>query len=302
MKRVIVHVCTVVAVVAAATTGCAQDSGRASAPPPRELTQAERLRISDATEVLIKQCMNRAGFSYWTGPRLSLEESRPLDYVNDDVDWAREHGYGSRIRDKEDRARRANPNGTYRAGLSAPRRKAYDEALDGGLGATILTTEIPTGAGKGSVHKRWGGCSAEAGEKLYGDPVAWFRADKAVTNLQPLYVPRITRDRTFTEALAAWSRCMTRAGHVYPDPPAAQDAVAGNASGRSPGEAFEVETRVAVAEARCAHETSFATIARERQAYYVGTLPDRYTELIGTHRRLQRDAFARAAEVTGPRV
>ncbi|MER5894476.1 hypothetical protein [Streptomyces sp. NPDC001876] len=41
--------------------------------------------------------MNRAGFSYWTGVRLSLEESRSPGYVNDDVGWASEHGYGSHV-------------------------------------------------------------------------------------------------------------------------------------------------------------------------------------------------------------
>ncbi|MFD4691991.1 hypothetical protein [Streptomyces sp. NPDC058463] len=97
--------------------------------------------------------MNRAGFSYGASVRLSLEESRSPGYVNDDVDAA-EHGYGSRVQEKVDRARRTNPNGTYRAGLTPQCRKAYDKVLDGGRDAAVLTADIPTPAGTGEVSER----------------------------------------------------------------------------------------------------------------------------------------------------
>jgi hypothetical protein len=333
MKHRFITVCAVAAVLSAAAAGCTQDtagqrppaaepsartgqqSGHRDGRPAGEqaepsaragqgpgATAAERLRLPYAMEVLTKRCMNRAGFSYWTGARPDPEESRAPGYVGDDTGWAAEHGYGSRIQDRADRARRANPNGNYRAGLSPQRRESYDRALDGGRGAAVLTAEIPTPAGTGRISKRLGGCSAEAEKKLYGDPAAWFRAEKAVTNLQPLYVPRITRDGRFTAALAKWARCMARAGHPYPDPPAARDAVARTAAGLTPDRAFAAERRVAVAEARCARESALGAVAREREAYYRGTLPARYAELIGVHRRLERDAVARAAAITGPRA
>ncbi|MFJ6434345.1 hypothetical protein [Streptomyces sp. NPDC091416] len=344
MKRRFIAACAIAAAVSAAATGCVPNTtgagaGPTTAPVPartgqvRDLTRAEELRISDAAEVLTERCMNRAGFAYWTGTRLSLEESRSPGYVNDDVDWAAEHGYGSRIQEKAGRARQANPNGTYRAGLTPQRRQAYDKALDGGRDATVLTAEIPTPAGTGRISKRLGGCSAQAEKELYGDPKAWFRAEKAVTNLQPLYVPRITRDKKFTDALADWARCMAAAGYRYADPPAAQDAVARRTAGLGADEAppdaseaseaseaadasaasatsptsatsaaFEAEKRVAVAEARCARASALAAVARERETYYRGTLPDRYGELIDTRRRLERDAYTRAARITGPRA
>ncbi|MEV4428334.1 hypothetical protein ACN9M0_22525 [Streptomyces sp. R-07] len=291
MKHLLVRAGAVVAVVAAVTTGCSRPDTAAA--PERELTQAEQLRISDADEVLIEQCMNRAGFSYWTSPRSSLEESREPGYVNDDVEWARKHGYGSRIAAAADRYRRTNPNGAYRTGLSTERRRAYDEALDGGRRARILTAKLP--GGKATVRKRLGGCSEEAERKLYGDPDAWFRADKAVTNLQPLYVPEILRDERFTTALAGWKACMRRAGFAYPDPTAARDAAARARD-------FASETRTAVSEARCARETSLATVARERQTHYLNALRDTYGEELDTHRRLQRGAYERAAGITGARV
>ncbi|MGA5062989.1 hypothetical protein ACPB9E_04275 [Streptomyces exfoliatus] len=291
MKHVPVRFRAVVAMaaVAAVAAGC---STPAAPRPERELTQAEQLRISDANEVLIKQCMNRAGFSYWTSPRLSLEKSRASDYVNDDVEWARKHGYGSRIEAAADRYRRTNPNGAYREGLSAERREAYDEALDGGRRARVLTAKLP--GGTTTIRKRLGGCSEEAERKLYGDPDAWFRADKAASNLQPLYVPDILRDERFTTALAGWAACMKRSGFPHPDPTAARDAVA-----RS--EDFGTETRTAVAEARCARETSLAAVARERQTHYLNALRAEYGDELDAHRRLRYRAYERAAGITGGR-
>lgn len=289
--RAAVAVTAVAAVAVAVAAGC---STPAAAPrPERELTPAEQLRISDANEVLVKQCMNRAGFSYWTGPRPGLEESRTSGYVSDDVEWARKHGYGSRIAAAADRYRRTNPNGAYREGLSAERRKAYDETLDGGGRARILTAKVP--GGSASVRKRLGGCSEEAERQLYGDPGTWFRADKAVTNLQPLYVPEILRDERFTTALAGWAACMKRSGFAHPDPAAARDAAARSGD-------FTSETRTAVAEARCARETSLATVARERQTHYLNALRDEYGEELDAHRRLRHRAYERAAGITGARV
>ncbi|KKZ69061.1 hypothetical protein VO63_36230 [Streptomyces showdoensis] len=280
-----------------ATGACTAPAPAPPAAPPaapaRELTQAERLRVSDATEVLLQRCMRRAGFSYWTSPRLSLEESRPSDYVNDDVEWARKHGYGSRIQAAADRYRRTNPNGAYREGLSPERRRSYDEVLDGGRRARLLTARIP--GGTASVHKRLGGCSESAERELYGDPDAWFRADKTVTNLQPLYVSRILRDERFTTALAAWARCMERAGFGYADPSAAREATARTAD-------FAAETRTAVAEARCARETSLAAVARERQSHYLDSLRGTYGGELDAHRRMERRASERAAGITGPRT
>ncbi|WP_328901971.1 MULTISPECIES: hypothetical protein [unclassified Streptomyces] len=297
MNRGIIAACTVAVALAVTATGCTH-GGAAE----RDTTWAERLRISDATEVLTGRCMNRAGFRYWTSTRLSLEESRPLDYVNDDVDWAAEHGYGSRIQEKTDKARRANPNGNYRAGLSPQRRDTYDKALDGGRNATFLTTEVPTATGTGRIGKRLGGCSAQAEKRLYGDPATWFRVNKTVSNLTSLYVPRITRDEKFTAALADWSRCMGRAGHPYPDPPAAQEAVARQAAELPRAKAFEAEKRVAVTEARCARESSLAAVTREREKHYRAALPARYREQIDVHRRLEHQAYTRAAGITGPRA
>lgn len=300
MRQIGVVVALVVATAVAGTvTGCGapQSTHPRPAGSTRPLTQAEELRISDAQQRLIQHCMKDKGFRYWEAIRLSLEESRNPGYVSDDVDWAREHGYGGRIRAKEDRARLANPNGTYRATLTEARRTAYDSALDEGTGARIVSAELPSG---GTVRKRVGGCVGESEQRLYGDPETWFRAEKTVNSLQPLYVPKVLADKRFARALTAWSRCMERAGHPYKDPGAARQAGL-RASGTS-ASAFERERTLAVADATCARDTSLRSIGEERETHYVNLLRGQYGDALDTYARLRRDALAHAERITGPRT
>ncbi|MGW5771077.1 hypothetical protein ACWEVY_18275 [Streptomyces longwoodensis] len=293
----------VVAAVAVMVTGCSAATSRDTAPVPagalRPLTDAEQLRIADAEQRLIKQCLNRHGFTYWEAERPSLAESRTLGYVADDVAWARTYGYGSRIAAKEDRARLANPNLAYRKDLSAERRKAYDDALDGGIDAPESTAELPNGA---TVRRRMGGCVAEAEQRLYGDPTAWFRARKTASNLQPLYVPQVMRDKRFVAALGVWSACMRRAGHPYEDPGAARRAAREQALRSTSDATFAAERRLAVADATCARGASLAAIGKEREAHYVNALRGRYGQALDTSRRIEREAYVRAARLVGPRT
>ncbi|MFF1299542.1 MULTISPECIES: hypothetical protein [unclassified Streptomyces] len=265
----------------------------------RELTDAEQLRIADAQQRLIKRCMTRKGFDFWEAQRLSLEESRTLGWVTDDVAWADKHGYGSRIEAKHERARLTNRNVAYRAGLSDERRAAYDRALDEGIDAPVITAEVPTG---GTVRKRVGGCVAEAEKHLYGDRVAWFRAEKTAMGLQPLYVPQVMADKRFAAALASWSRCMARSGHTYRTPQEARQAAVELGLKEGPGKAFEAERKLAVADATCAKNTSLRSIGNKRETHYVNKLRDRYGSDLDTYARLQLQALARAKKVIEPRT
>ncbi|MFE9674793.1 hypothetical protein ACFYO5_11845 [Streptomyces sp. NPDC006259] len=272
--------------------------GTTAARPP-QLSDAQHLRIADAQQRLIAECMRGKGFRYREPARPNLEESRTFGYVTDDVAWARKHGYGSRIRAEEDRARRTNPNLAYRLTLSPPRRAAYDAALDGGTDAPVLSAELPSGA---TVRKRVGGCAAAAEERLYGDPATWFRLEKTVDNLQPLYVPKVLADKRFSAAVAAWSRCMRRVGHPF-DSPAAVRAAALRPDETIPaGAAFRRERALAVADATCARNTSLKAIGTERETHYVDLLRDRYGTALDAHARRQREALRRAMAVVGPRT
>ncbi|MEV6171019.1 hypothetical protein AB0L99_22640 [Streptomyces sp. NPDC051954] len=291
MGRRAMSALTAATIMLGVLAGCRGGSDQGAAGEQvRNLTPAEELRISDAEQLLIKRCMNRAGFRYWTWHVLSAAERRPIGYVQDDVAWAREHGYGSRIAAKSEWGRKHNPNGAYRGSLPVARGKAYDAALDGGPGTPVLTAEVPGG---GTIHRRAGGCVSEAQKQLYGDLDTWFHADKVADNLRPLYVPEVMRDKRFGEALRAWSACMRRAGHHHADPGRAREA----ATKRG----FATETEIAAADAACARETSLKTVGKAREAYYVEKLTADYGEELATHRRLRWEALARAEKLVGPR-
>ncbi|KAF3463499.1 hypothetical protein [Streptomyces sp. Tu 3180] len=303
--RTLTAASTALAVAALAVTGCADSEEPrnrpvpATAERPRPLTDAETLRIADAQQRLIGRCMAGKGFEYWEAERLSLRESRTLGYVADDVGWARAYGYGSRIHAKEDEARRNNRNAAYRAALPPERRTAYDRALDEGPGAPEMSVRLPSG---GVVRKRVGGCVADSEKRLYGDPEAWFRADKVAGSAGRLLVPKVMADKEFTAALAAWSRCLKRAGHTYANPGDARDAALLHRLGAAPGEAFEAERALAVADAACARSVKLRSIGQEREKHYVNQLDGVHREALDTRARLQHRALERAMKIVGPRT
>ncbi|MFJ5999915.1 hypothetical protein [Streptomyces sp. NPDC092370] len=306
MRRVLVSICATVAATAAVTTGCAgggDDDDRAQKPRsrPAALTWQQELRVADAQQRLTKQCMNRRGFTFWEDRGLTLDESRPVRFVQDDVAWARTHGYGGRIETKGQALRARNPVGTYRQSLSADRRAAFDAALDGGADTRVLTVTLPGG---GEIRKRLGGCMEEAERRLYGDPAAWFRTGKVVTSLNALYGEQLMRDRQLSSAVRSWSRCMKRAGQPYRDPQAARDAARVNTGRLGPtrsDEAFAAERRIAVADATCARHTSLRAVVTARETYYLDRLRDRYGKDIDTYRHLGRQAYDRAVRIVPER-
>ncbi|MBZ3905048.1 hypothetical protein [Streptomyces griseiscabiei] len=308
MRRALKALCVVMAATAAVTTGCAGgdtgDGGRERAdrkPRPQALTWQQELRTSDAQQHLTAECMRRQGFIYWEDRTLTLQESRPVRYVQDDVAWARTHGYGGRIDAKSQRAREDNPLGAYRQRLSASRRAAFDTALDGGGDARVLTAPLPSG---GEIRKRSGGCMEEAERELYGDPAEWFRTSKIATGLNALYGQDLMKDAQLADRLRAWARCMKKAGQPYGDPQAARDAVRVDTSrlgGARADESFAAERRTAVADATCARETSLKAVASARETYYQDRLRDRFGEDVDTYRNLGRQAYDRAVRIVPER-
>lgn len=74
MRHGLVAACLAAALAVPAAAGCAADSGTAArtqtqpGPTVRDLTDAEQLLVDQARELLIKECMAKAGFKYWPGP------------------------------------------------------------------------------------------------------------------------------------------------------------------------------------------------------------------------------------------
>ncbi|QES07929.1 hypothetical protein DEJ44_21495 [Streptomyces venezuelae] len=275
-------------------------------PAPAEPTAAERALLDRAEQLLVTRCMHGRGLPYRPAPRLSEEESRGVGYVLDDVAWAREHGYGSRLRYKELAAKRSDPNLLHRNTLTGRRLTAYTEALYGGPDTPTLAARVPGG---GTITSQLGGCHGKALEELYGDRAAWFRVDKIAANLTPLYGAELRRDPRLGRAVAAWSRCMKGAGHPYPDPSAAHAAAAkatARDDGPAPGtpaerRAFAEEVRLAVAEAACSVESGLGRTGRALETEYRAGLDGEYLDALAEHDRIERRALARARDLTGAR-
>ncbi|MFI5998144.1 hypothetical protein ACIBAC_40600 [Streptomyces sp. NPDC051362] len=290
-------------------TSCTAQSDTAhhTAPAARtaageKLSYAQDLRISDAEQHLITRCMRKQGFRFWEVKSLSLEESRPIGYVQDDVVWARSHGYGSRIMAKEDRARLHNPNIVYRKSLSRSRQKAYDIAVDGGRDAIVLKAQTPSG---GTIAKQSGGCAGQAEKTLYGNTAAWFRSDATVSNLRPLYVGKLLHDKEFKRAVTTWSRCMNKAGHPFSDPAEARQSTLRHGAQQNRTEearSFAIETRIAVADATCARSVSLRPIGERREAHYVDELAPKFGNSLKHHQRMERQALTRAKRIVPART
>lgn len=259
----------------------------------RAVTDAEQVLVDQARELLIEDCMVAEGFRYWPAPVAGVEDRKGSGYVLDDVDWAREHGYGSDRRDRIVAIQRNDPNHAYANALPEAERLRYSETLDGDPSAGMLTAELPVG---GTVQTPSDSCVARAKGELYGDFATWFQAEKIATNLVGLYADDLVADERFETALTAWSECMRERGHDYRDPPAIREDLPSLTEGLSTTKARDVEKELAVAEAVCAtRETSLVSTTRELESEYRDGLRQ-YRDDVATYHRLQHAAVEHARE------
>ncbi|MEU0382865.1 hypothetical protein [Streptomyces chartreusis] len=305
MRRAISSACTATVIVTLAAAGCTTNTSdrphhdTPAASPARELTDAERARLRSAEELLVKQCMEAEGFTYWAAPTAVVEKNKAYAYVVDDVAWAKRNGYGGKLAKKAVKARLNDPNLAYLEKLPARESARYDRTLDGDETGRMLSVDMPTG---GTVRTPADSCRATAAERLYGSYGTWFRVKKTTDSLTPLYVPVLKREKRFVTALKAWSACMRTAGHPYADPPAVRAELEELTDGLSDAEAHAVEVELAVDEATCAQRTSLADTARALEGEYrAEKLPRRYREAIATRRQLEAAALDRAEDITGSR-
>lgn len=293
MKRAFFATC-VAAAVAVAVVGCtaaagleppeSRLAGKEDVAVARELTDAEQVQVDQALELLVRDCMKAEGFRYQPVPVASVEERQGSGYVLDDVAWAREHGYGLELEGRGAEIQQSDPNHAYVNELPEAERIRWSTALDGDPSGGMLTAELPAG---GSVQTPRDSCFAQAKDELYGDFAAWFQAEKVATNLVGLYAPDILADRRFAAELDAWSDCMSRRGHDYPDPPAIRDDLHRLLEGLSDVRARAVEKELAVVEATCAvRETALVSTALDLEDEYRGRL-DQYDDAIADYRRMQ---------------
>ncbi|UZI29592.1 hypothetical protein [Streptomyces sp. VB1] len=305
MKRVYVSTCAGMAAMAALLAGCDADAGTA---PERaypaveaqvtggELSPAEELLVQRAEQLMVKECMEEAGFSYWAGVLPTPDDLRGGGYVLTDAAWAKRNGYGSRVRERLQRLQRDDPNHAYANALPEHERARYTKALEGDAPNGVVTAELPGG---GTVGIPRDSCLSDAKGRLYGDFQTWYRADKTVTHLARLYAAEVIEDGRTATALEAWSACMREAGHDYADPPSVRAGLPSLTEGLTTAKAFAVENGLAVTEARCATRTPLAATLRALTAEYRSPLLAEYGDDVAAHRRMGLAALARAEDITG---
>lgn len=271
---------TLLVTLAVLAAGCA-------APPAAPAPDTQVLH--DAEQVVLRDCMAKAGFRYELTPPPSVPDQREFPYVIDDVGWARKHGYGSDIQRRLDAIGADDPNQRYFQSLPADRRPAALAAANG-TKPTGLTATDPDGI---TMSRSDQGCHAEVYRELYGDAQSWFQAATTVNALQGVKVERVTADPKFAAALGPWSQCMHTAGYDYKSPTALRAALP-DPQHPLP---FADEQRMAVSEAKCAVDTKLAATAKELDAHYDAALHDEYRAALDTQRRLQQAALPHARDL-----
>lgn len=310
MRRMFSGTCASVVLVIATTAGCtaAAMDGPARSDRPNDAAElggrggsrnTEQILVQRAEQLLVKKCMEKAGFRYWVGALPTVDDLKGNGAFLTDVGWAKRNGYGSRLHAKAQNVQRDDPNSAYVETLSQAEGVRYSAALLGSPSSGMLTAELPAG---GTVQTPRDSCLADAKGWLYGDFETWFRVEKTATNLTPLYTTDLLNDQRFTDAVSRWSVCMLAAGHDYATPSQAREKLSKLAEGLSEKRAYAVEVDLAVAEATCANETPLASTARTLEMEYRKKQLPLYGDDIATYERMSLDALSRAEEITGSKA
>nr|WSX52095.1 hypothetical protein OG409_26110 [Streptomyces sp. NBC_00974] len=264
--------------------GAPAASEEQAADPLREPGPAELDLLHTARELLLRNCMRAKGFVYQPVPRQPVPEAREFPLVLDDVDWARQHGYGSDLAAVAEQNQRDDVNQRYFESLPADRRVQALLAANG-TRTGGLTARTPDGMEMGRSPE---GCQSDADRTLYGDLAGWFQARTTLTSLTSLVSERAGAAPEFSEATRPWAVCMRTAGHDFADPAAVRAAL--------PVPRTE-EIRLAVAEATCAQSSGLAETVTGLSRKFETELRERYRADVNTAFRLQLGALPRARSV-----
>ncbi|WP_329033949.1 hypothetical protein OHT61_00370 [Streptomyces sp. NBC_00178] len=241
--------------------------------------------LAQAEKILTRDCMRRAGFSFWVTPELPVPVERLFPYVIDDEQWAAANGYGRGVRERRDELARRDPNRSYFEGLTKAGKAAAVTALNGTT-AEGLEADIP---GMGKVRHSDEGCASDAQRMLYADLHAWYRAKKVTDALHRSAMAVAAGDPELVPSTRQWAICMREEGHPYDMPQEARDRFA-----RRP-EAGEFAT--ARAEAACAQTSGLAAAVRKVSRAHQEELESHHRAEVEDRRVLERAALSRARDI-----
>ncbi|GAA3311250.1 hypothetical protein GCM10020219_018560 [Nonomuraea dietziae] len=257
--------------------GAAALSGCAGAPVETDV-------LHRAEQILIGSCMARQNLKYWPQPKSWTPDMDLFPYVVDDVEWARENGYGRTRR--QELGKTAAPSEKYFRALPEDRRRAWLTTFHGDR-AAALEAELPIG---GTVGHSANGCAAQAWQELYGDKGRWFKASRVIQTLGNMRIGQTQADPAYRAALKRWSECMSRTGFSAATPLALRKQLLAQQG----ADAESNDKKAATAEARCAMETGLSKTARDLDAANAEALKKRYPEEFENAARLRESALPKA--------
>jgi hypothetical protein len=272
---------------AAWTTACTPDGSRAAQPQqtPRPLTVAEREVLAQAEKTLTRDCMRKAGFSFWVTPELPEPLERLFPYVIDDKQWAAANGYGRAVRERREESARTDPNRRYFDGLSTDRKAAAVTALNGPT-PEGLEANVP---GMGKVRHSDKGCVSDAQRVLYTDLRAWYRAKRVTDALARSATAAAVADPELAPATRAWATCMHERGLSYDMPQETREHFArGSRAG---------EFSTAQAEAACAQSTGLAAALRKVSRKHRQEMDSHHSTEVKNRALLEYKALSRARDI-----
>ncbi|WP_432547151.1 hypothetical protein [Kineococcus sp. SYSU DK004] len=238
--------------------------------------QAEYEEQNRRTEELVAACMSEQGFEYQPNTA-----SSSVTYSSDDEwdpesrEWVAQYGYGMVTSPSSEQAEEAppeewtDPNGDYVASLSESEQAAYYEALSGPAPSEDDMAAMEDGSYEWDWTKN--GCYGAAQHEVVGDDPLQGEEFRGLMDEIGTFYEGMTSWPGMAEVEAAWSDCMSAAGH--PGLAAQGDAVNSvseelNRLYESPGPEGEVdqaaldalgerEVEVALADLDCREETDY---------------------------------------------
>lgn len=232
---------------------------------PGRLPPGEEEFLLIAEEQLVSRCMEARGFQYvaLVAPE---EEPRPVSlYGNDDVESARQNGYGisSPVDSAIDDFARNNPNQQHVESLPTAEQNAWNAALTGTDGARV---EVTLSDGR-RLFTNADGCVAQVRAELYGDLASHMRIKYTARAIEEAAYIRVVADPIYLSALREWADCMTAKGYRLETPDAAREYVWEEFE-RSGEVVRDLEFQVALAEAECTQKSKLERVAAELEERY----------------------------------
>jgi hypothetical protein len=233
------------------------------------LSLAQQKAVYDAQSLLIRKCMNEAGFRYSAPPFSpapgtsgAAADGAATLYVN--TRELRADGYGLYHRGTSATAApgsqttsAANPSASAIQDLSAPQRQRYQEAS---LGTRTIAVTLPDGK---QFTYMPGGCVGRAEARLYGNVSGYNSLLVYDADIYSKVKNDVLWSTAWRSAEAVWSRCMAAHGYHYVNELAAEVDISNRyaAAGRHRARVHRYEMRVATQDAACTRASRLNQVA-----------------------------------------